>query len=208
LLAVRGKEPFAVASHLRKFAYIAEHSREYQGHGWGCAYRDTAGDWNIYKHINPIWEDDLSQFPPTTLLIAHARSAFKDRDIVIENNMPFFDGTYVYTFNGELRGVRIREKGRIGAEKLFNYIKRLDRGDTLAALEKAIRILEKRTRDMRAVNVVMAKGDTICLCSRFTRDSDYFTMHYREGTELVICSDPYPSEEGWKTITNGTVRAW
>ena len=47
------------------------------------------------------------------------------KGIKIENNMPFTGGNYVYVFNGELRGVRIKEKGRIGAEKIFNYINRL-----------------------------------------------------------------------------------
>ena len=122
--------------------------------------------------------------------------------------LPFFDGSYVYVFNGELRGVRIREEGRIGAEKLFNYIKRLDRGDTLAALEKALRVLTHRTRDLRAVNIIMAKDKAIYLCSLFTRDEDYFTMYYKEGNELVICSDPYPSEEGWQRVPNHSVRAW
>jgi len=36
--------------------------------------------------------------------VAHARSAFEDKDIVVENNMPFTDGERVFIFNGELRG--------------------------------------------------------------------------------------------------------
>ena len=108
LLAVRAGSPFAITPHLEKFASISRHSKEYQGHGWGCAYQDMEGAWQIYKNINPIWEDDLSVFPDTRLLVAHARSAFEDRDIVIENNMPFFDGRTVFVFNGELRGVRIK----------------------------------------------------------------------------------------------------
>jgi glutamine amidotransferase len=52
---------------LKKFADIARNSKEYQGHGWGCAYQDDGpdGTWKIYKNISPIWEDDLEQFGRT-----------------------------------------------------------------------------------------------------------------------------------------------
>ena len=39
LLAIRSPEPIAVTSYLEKFARVARESREYQGHGWGLAYR-------------------------------------------------------------------------------------------------------------------------------------------------------------------------
>lgn len=97
---------------------------------------DPAGQWQIYRNIRPVWEDDFSSLPDTTLLVAHARSAFEDKDIVVENNMPFSDGKAVFVFNGELRGVKIKEEGRIGAEKIFNFIRRFDSGDPLAALKK------------------------------------------------------------------------
>jgi glutamine amidotransferase len=208
LLVVRAESPFAITPHLKKLAEIAKNSKEYQGHGWGCAYKDNRATWRLYKNINPIWEHDFVEFPATTLLLAHARSAFEDKDITIENNMPFFDGRFVYIFNGELRGVRIREQGRIGAEKIFNYIKRFDKGDTLTALEKAVDIIKKRTKYIRGMNIIMAKDDTIYVSSSFNEDEEYFTLHYKEGTELTICSEPYLSEPGWQSIENNTVRTW
>jgi predicted glutamine amidotransferase len=140
--------------------------------------------------------------------VAHARSAFKDRDIVVENNMPFSDGGRVFIFNGELQGVKIQEQGRIGAEKIFNFIRRFDRGDTLVALGKAVEILRNRTRYIRAMNIIMVKERAVYLSTFFSEDEDYFTMRYKEGRELVICSEVYPSEEGWKSIANGTVGVW
>ena len=112
----------------------------------------------MYHNICPVWEDDFSRVPRTSLLVAHARSAFEDKDICVENNMPFTDGERVFIFNGELRGVKIREEGRIGAEKIFNFIRRFDSGDTLAALKKAAELIRNRTRFIRAMNVIMAKG--------------------------------------------------
>jgi len=208
LLTVKSETPFAITPHLRKFAAIAKNSKEYQGHGWGCAYLDETAGWRFYKNINPVWQDDLDHFDQTKLLVAHARSAFEDRDIVIENNMPFFDGQTVYIFNGELRGVKIRQDGRIGAEKIFNYIRRFDKGDTRLALIKAVGIIRKRTRYIRGMNIIMANDKGIFVSSYFTEDEEYFTMCYREGRQLVICSAPYPAEKNWQKIANDSVRVW
>ena len=208
LLTIRSKTEFSIEPHLRKFAAIAKNSKEYQGHGWGCAYRDAAAGWKFYKNIRPVWKDDFSRFGNTSLLVVHARSAFEDRDIVVENNMPFFDGRTVFIFNGELRGVKIREEGRIGAEKIFNYIRRFDKGDTRAALKKAVDIIKKRTRSIRGMNIIMVNESGIFVSSYFTADKAYFTMRYREGRELIICSAPYLGEENWRTIANDSVRVW
>ena len=172
------------------------------------AYRDAAAGWKFYKNIRPVWKDDFSRFGNTSLLVVHARSAFEDRDIVVENNMPFFDGRTVFIFNGELRGVKIRDEGRIGAEKIFNYIRRFDKGDTNVALKKAVDIIKKRTRSIRGMNIIMVNESGIFVSSYFTADKTYFTMRYREGRELIICSAPYPGEEKWRPIANDSVRVW
>ncbi|MBN1276522.1 MAG: hypothetical protein JXA35_03450 [Deltaproteobacteria bacterium] len=208
LLVVRAEKRFPASHYLEKFAYIAENSKEYQGHGWGCACKNDSGEWSLYRSIMPVWEDDLARFPSTTLLVAHARSAFEDRDIVVENNMPFFDGTYVYIFNGELRGVKIKEQGRIGAEKIFNFIKRFDSGDTLDAMRKGIGIIKNRTSHIRGMNIIMVKDSNIYVSTMFSEDREYFTMRYREGRELIICSEPFPHEEGWLSMENNTMRFW
>ena len=156
--------------------------------------------WQIYRNIRPVWEDDFSPFPSTTLLVAHARSAFEDKDIVVENNMPFSDGKAVFIFNGELRGVKIKEEGRIGAEKIFNFIRRFDSGDPLAALKKATGIIRNRTRYIRGMNIIMVKDRTIYLSTFFQGDPEYFTMHCKENRELILCSEPFPSEQGWRDI--------
>ncbi len=161
-------EAFRSSDHLTRFAFVCRNSKEYQGHGWGCAWKDDDQNWQIYRNIRPIWEDDLSRFPRTSLLVAHARSAFEDKDIAVENNMPFSDGERVFIFNGELSGVKIREQGRIGAEKIFNFIRRFDSGDTLAALKKAVGIIRNRTRFIRAMNIIMVKERNIYLSTFFT----------------------------------------
>lgn len=208
LLAVRAVKSFDIGPHLENFAFIAKHSKEYQGHGWGCAYKDGQDRWRLYRNIQPVWEDDFGDFPETTLLVAHARSAFEDRDIVVENNMPFSDGKTIFVFNGELRGVKIREEGRIGAEKIFNYIRRFDKGNTREALAKAVGIIKARTAYIRGMNIIMVNDEGIHVSSFFTEDEDYFTMHYKEDEALIVCSDPYPSQDGWQSIANDSMRVW
>lgn len=208
LLVVRSQERFDPADYLTRFALLTRDSKEYQGHGWGCAWKDSEQKWQIYKNIRPVWEDDLSRFPRTPLLVAHARSAFEDKDVVVENNMPFTDGERIFIFNGELRGVKIKEQGRIGAEKIFNFIRRFDGGDTLIALKKAVGLIRNRTRYIRAMNIILVKDTAIYLSTFFTGDEDYFTMRYKEGPELIICSEAFPLEEDWQRIANETVRKW
>jgi len=206
LLLVKSEKEFTIADQLARFAHIAKHSKEFQGHGWGCAYRQN-GSWRHYKNIAPIWEDDLSRFGASTLLLAHARSAFKDEGIVVENNMPFYDDRHVFIFNGELRGVKIAEQGRIGAEKIFNFIKRFDRGSMLEALQRGTDLIRKRTKYIRAMNIILADEERAYVASFFNEDPDYFTLHCsQEQGRLIVASDPLPGEEHWGKIANGTVR--
>lgn len=210
LLAVRSPNPIDVTPYLRSFASVARDSREYQGHGWGCALW-TDGGFEIEKSIRPIWEDELPSLPKTRLFLAHARSAFRDEGIRIENNMPFSDGKTVFIFNGELRGVRVREQGRIGAEKVFHFVKRFEKDGWPSALVKGAAILAKRSAYVRAMNMIVSNGKTLVAHCRFAEDPDYFTLHRHGGEDgtsgpLLICSAPLRDGEGgdgWQPLANG-----
>ena len=205
LLYVRSDDEFDIADHLIPFSLVAKNSKEYQGHGWGLS-RIVNGEWQHYKNIKPIWEDDLKQFGKTSLLMVHARSAFQDRDIIVENNMPFYDENYVFIFNGELHGVKINAEGRIGAEKIFNFIKRFDKGDMEAALAKGTNIINKRSHYIRAMNIIIGDKQKAYVSSLFNEDEDYFTMHYKQyNGELIICSQPYEGQTDWQKIGNNSI---
>jgi len=205
LLAMRSNTAFAIASVLKKFAKISRNSKEYQGHGWGCAWKNTAGNWKYYKNLKPIWTDNLNQFDKTTFFIAHARSAFEDRNIIIENNMPFYDNNYIFIFNGELRGVKIREQGRIGAEKIFNYIKRFDKGNMQEALEKATQFIKKRTTYIKALNIIITDREKLFIYTNFNENEDYFQMWQKqENNTVIICSDPLEESNDWQKIQKNT----
>jgi predicted glutamine amidotransferase len=205
LLAVRDADSFSIPDQLVPFAAIARNSREYQGHGWGCAWLE-AGEWRLHRSITPIWEDDLGRFGQARVLLAHARSAFRDEGIAVENNMPFVSGTAAFIFNGELRGVRIPATGRIGAEKLFGFLLQVRDGNGEPATLRGIDIVRRRTRYIRAMNFVLARGRTLQLYSYFNEDADYFTMHVRRaGSRLTICSEPFPLEQDWTAFGNGAL---
>ncbi len=204
LLSVTANSEFDIADYLQKFAEISKKSKEYQGDGWGCAYLKE-NEWIHYKNINPIWQDDLNNFGKTTRLIAHARSAFENTNIIVKNNMPFYDDKYIFIFNGELRGVKIKEKGRIGAEKIFNFIKRFDQGNMYEALKKGIDIIKKRTKEYRAINVLIADKKNIYVSNNFSGEPDYFTLHKKvENNILTICSDKFTGEENWSKFENNS----
>jgi len=207
ILYARDESPFAIADLLRPFAELSQNSREYQGHGWGCAWLEDTG-WHQYHNIDPIWEDDLGQFGNTRLLLVHARSAFRDEGIRVENNMPFSDGESIFIFNGELRGVRIKSEGRIGAEKIYNYIQRFDKGDKCAATDKAVGIIKKRSSYIRAMNIILSDGKQSCLSTSYSEDPDYFQMYQKHDKGLhLVCSQAFTRDPGWSRIENNTTIA-
>jgi hypothetical protein len=206
LLAITSASPVALEDHLRPFAEIARTSREFQGHGWGCAWQDE-GVWRTSHSISPVWEDDLGRFGRARVVIAHARSAFRDEGIAVENNMPFVEPPFAFAFNGELRGVRIAETGRIGAEKLFRFLLAHGGAEGLEGVRTAVRLVGQRTRYIRAMNFVLGGDGRFVVGSSFGEDADYFTVHAKRGSGLVVvCSAPYPGEAaGWTPMANGAL---
>jgi len=206
ILYVAAERPFDPREVLKPFAALSQASKEYQGHGWGCAsWTGTA--WSLHHDVRPIWECAFPALPPTTRLVAHARSAFEDRDVRVENNMPFLENGWVFAFNGELRGVRIREEGRIGAEKLFRFIQRFAVGHGMeAALRKALPIVEQRSTRVRAMNMILAGAEGAFVASLHREDHEYFSLHRkRSGGTLMLCSEPFPGESGWEPLPNDCV---
>jgi glutamine amidotransferase len=202
LLFVKSNNEFSISKHLNIFSEICKNSEEFQGHGWGCSYLQN-DEWVHYKNINPIWEDDFTKFPRTIRFIAHARSAFQDKDIIVENNMPFYDNEHIFVFNGELRKVKIKAEGRIGAEKIFNFIKKIYKGNLETALKKGVDIISQRSEYVRAMNIIMTDKKSVYVSSNYNENPDYFGMFIKQSDDqLIICSDKYPNHDGWEKIDN------
>ncbi len=204
LLLVDARQPVNPNNFLQPFRQVCQSSREFQGHGWGCAWLDANNHWQQYHNIAPIWEDPKADFPDTTLFLVHARSAFRDEGIAIENNMPFSDGNSVFLLNGELRGVRIKADGRIGAEKIYNFIRRFEKDGLATAVRKGANIIDKRSRYISAMNFFVATPEAVEICSWFSEDPKYFQLHQSTSDRLrLVCSAPLPGiEADWATIPN------
>lgn len=208
ILYLASARPFDPAPLLAPFAALSRASKEFQGHGWGCASW-TGAEWSTHHDVRPIWECAPPPLAPTTRFLAHARSAFEDRDVRVENNMPFVEHGWAFVFNGELRGVKLREEGRIGAEKLFRFVMRFVPGHGAeAALRKALPIAERRSARVRAANVVLAGPGGDFVASLHREDPEYFTLRRkREDGILMLCSEPFPGETGWQPLPNDCVEA-
>ncbi len=208
MLYIKSSKPVDIRKKLEKFARICRDSPEYQGHGWGMVYMEN-GQRKLYKTLIPIWKDNFDHFPDSNFLLVHARSAFRDKDIVIENNMPFVDGKYCFAFNGELHGVKMKMPGQTGAEKIFNCIKRFYTGDMDSAFKKAIAIILKRSTYIKALNMMLTDGNTLYLASFFNEREEYFTMYKNAQPGILqVCSQPLPNEINWTKIENNSIEVY
>ena len=206
LLAIKSKCKFSVQPYLISFAEMCKESKEFQGHGWGCSVLTDFG-WKVYKNIKPIWEDEIPEFGPVTQLLAHARSAFRDEGIIVENNMPFNDAKYQFIFNGELQGVTIKESGRIGAEKIFNYLKRFDKGNTKFAIKKGVDVINKKTRYIRAMNIIISDAENLYVNNMYNEDPDYFNLTIHQKADFTaVCSQKLNIIDEWTLLPNNTIK--
>jgi predicted glutamine amidotransferase len=202
-LVLRGDEPFDPAPLLSSFRERCHESPEFQGHGWGMACRTSEG-WNRYRSLTPIWEDAPSLPEEVDFLVVHARSAFRNEGIEVENNMPFYRDRWSYVFNGELRGVRVQAPGRTGAEKIFHLILERESESVEQALVATDRLLRSRSRYVRGMNVALTDGEAIYAHCRFSEQPDYFTLHWRSGELTGVCS--VPLDGAFQPMENGETR--
>jgi glutamine amidotransferase len=210
ILAVRADDPVDLAPWLDAFRSACLDSREYQGHGWGVVWRE-ANAWTRHRSVTPIWDDDFVP-PPTRLAIVHARSAFRNEGITVENAMPFVGERLAFAFNGELRGVRLRVPGANGAARLHALVERfVAAGDDAAAAARRLdQVIRVRTDYVRALNVVTSGGHDLTAHCRYSEDPDYFTLHHacpddRPSFE-VVCSERIRTDEfapTWRPMENG-----
>ena len=207
ILFAKEKNIFNVEKYLSPFSLMCAQSKEYQGHGWGFSYLQN-GKWETYKQITPIWESVLPKNIKTEQIVIHARSAFEDKGIIIENNMPFGDENTIYVFNGELRKTKLNIQGRIGAEKIFNFINRIKKDSYLNAIERGVKIIKKRTEYTRAMNFIISEKDATYVYSDFNEDEEYFTlMQLNDNNKQIVCSQILPDfGNNWNPIPKKEIR--
>ena len=201
-LVLRGEQAFTPTPIWEAIRERCETSPEYQGHGWGACWRIN-GEWARYRSLTPIWEDRPELPERVDFFVVHARSAFRDEGIELDNNMPFYRGDRIFVFNGELRGVRMRVPGRIGAEKVFHLIEQQD-PDLEASIAKTDRLLTAKSERIRAMNLAVTDGDAIHAICRYSESPEYFTLYFRTGDIAGVCSEALDSS--YSPMANGEQR--
>lgn len=224
ILAVLADRPVDARPLVDAFAERCRASREFQGDGWGVAWRE-AGGWRVFRTVRPIWEERAPALPPSTLFLVHARSAFRNEGVAVENNMPFVEDDLAFAFNGELRGVRLKAPGDTGAWRLFHLLKRFASTESdgdgpasvgaggLETLRRLDGLVTRRTEYVRALNVVTSDGTRVWLNTRFGEDPDYFTLRRVgtrwDGASVTLASSEVFQLEGveplaWEAVANGS----
>lgn len=186
---------------LESFSNMCRESRapdgDRQEDGWGAAWLNGGNNWSISKSTRPIWEDDdgRRKVPACRVLCLHARSAsFPEHRENIEFNQPFTHDRLAFVFNGLIRGVSLPRalSGRIGSQKIWSLLQSLMK--TLSppeALARLNQILEKKSRDVQALNLGLCDGTHLSVFSRSSRNAEYYRTHLcrRPGLTL-ISSEP------------------
>ncbi len=212
ILGIQADEPVDALPWIEAFGRQCRASKEFQGHGWGMSWQED-GIWRRYRSIVPIWEDRFEP-PPTRVLLVHARSAFRNEGIVVENNMPFLSGGLAFAFNGELRGVRLKAPGETGAARLFHLLERFTGaadGDLLSATARLDSLITSRSEYVRALNIVASDGHSLFVNTRYSEDADYFGLHTAsvgvEPRARLVCSERISTpdiEPAWTPVPNRT----
>ena len=71
------------------------------------------------------------------------------------------------------------------------------------ALDKSVGIIKKRSKFIKAMNIIIADEERQFLSTYYSEDPEYFGMWYKKiGNDLLICSEKYPDEKGWQRIEN------
>ncbi len=203
MLLINGNHPRSHDQRLRQFAVMCHRSEEYQGHGWGACWWDGE-TWREHHSPTAIWNEPDLSLPATNRLLVHARSAFRDRDIALENNMPFVAGDGGFAFNGELRGVRLNVPGRTGARRIHHLLGRRGQAATVETSERVRALLSRRSRHIPGLNWIVAGHRGAVVSTLADARLDYYTMHrLQAGTETLVCSAPLDRNHRWQPLDSG-----
>jgi predicted glutamine amidotransferase len=209
-LMVKGEENFSIEEFLFSFSQKCKENKEWQGDGWGICWLNSKNEWECFKSLSPIWEDKrkFKEFPKSKIFIIHARSSTFEKDKGNLNfNQPFVDGEITFVFNGEISGVRgIEVEGEIGAQKIFNLIKRfLSKMEIKEAIRKTQILIEKNSREIKALNIgICDKRNFFVLC-RYSRQKDYYEIKYfKNSKNSLVCSEKILNLD-FKTMGNGEI---
>lgn len=206
---IKSNRKISIEKWGRLFAYECKRSKEWQGDGWGIAWLNESGEWEIQKSTNPIWEEikKMKSLPPSLIFVIHARSSSYEKDKNnIEFNQPFLEDKIAFVFNGFIKGVKLNVPGMIGSEKIFyifkNYLKNHPIPEALLRVKEKI---YKSAREIVALNVGICDKENVYAFCNFSTDDEYYTIHYICGKELKIISSMPVGSVKFKTMKSGEI---
>jgi predicted glutamine amidotransferase len=200
-LLVKSRTSFAAAPWLESFADMAKDSRapdgDRQADGWGATWIEPDGRWHFLSSLAPVWTERTAfrDVPSSRFLVVHARSAsFPGQTGVLEYCQPFVGGRYAFVFNGLLRGVSLPPgpAGAIGSQRIWALIRGLlDRKTPADSLRILAGILERRAKEISALNIGLCDGERIFAYSKFEIHPEYYRLHAATSPGwTAVCSEP------------------
>jgi predicted glutamine amidotransferase len=207
---VKGKRDFLIEEFLFSFSQKCKDNKEWQGDGWGICWLNSKGEWEIFKSLSSIWEDEVKfkNFPKSKVFLIHARSSTFEKDKgKIEFNQPFFNKGIAFVFNGEIKRVKgIEVPGEIGSQKIFNlFLKEYSNSEKVeAAIEKIKKLLEENSEKIVALNIGICDKKNLFVLCYFSTRKDYYTLYYSLG-EISLVSSEKISNLKFFSMENGQI---
>ncbi len=202
-IQIKSEKPIQPAEILSRFSQMCKNSRtfdgDWQGDGWGIAWKSNEQIWQVQTSLKPIWECEqtFTEIPQSVLFLAHARSAsFPGQKGILEYNQPYISGKYAFVFNGLLKGVNLPfpVAGKIGAQKIWNLLqKELEENKPETALNNVVNLLRNNSRQIQALNIGLNDGDNQYAVTIYTSHPEYYNLRAYSSEKIsIICSEPLP----------------
>ena len=142
-----------------------------------------------------------------TLLVAHARKAspeYRTALGALQAQPLVRDGLFL-AHNGTIHDVDpLGETMGTDSQRLVEWLVARWRPRTPDRLTEVLRALAGMIRDYTAINLLLTEGTCLYALCLYTRDSDYYTLHWREEDDgVVVASEPIDDRPGWKAFRNG-----
>lgn len=217
-LVIKNTGPNYLMKDLEDFGLMCKESKtiegDWQGDGWGMAWRSNNAEWQTYHSLNPIWEEldtllNLGQYAHQ--VVVHARSAsFDDYKDDVSVNQPYLseDKSRVFAFNGVAYKVKLKRKleGKIGAQKIFNLVNQeSNRVDNDNALASSFNLVKENCEQIKGFNCVLLNNNNLSVVSDYTVQGDYFKLYKTNlNGKIVVCSQQignYP----WQLIPKSQI---
>ncbi|MEI6222007.1 MAG: class II glutamine amidotransferase [bacterium] len=213
LLYISCIQPIALSVNLAAFAETSRTSPRWQGDGWGIVFKNADGEWQSYKSLESIWNEQtvFSALPATRFALSHVRGAFGVNTKKLENTHPFQSGKWWFAFNGNIQGMKMRVPGSIGAKKIFNLVlNELEISKPEDALCNVADEIARNSRYIVGLNCILTDGEKTYVYCRWgeREDEDYYAIrYYKSGDLTIVCSREY-GEYPFERMKSGEVKVF